>query len=327
MEKILIETKDNKLFDIENKIVEIVSAMINNRDLIIDLNFEGPCCRTIGLYSILDTLTSTLNYPKNKITIVTANDLEHHSDYKIAHSRINGFLKQVKFTIKNQHTVENKNFNDDMKHFGIFISRANWQRLWLTSKLFTEYKDQTILTFHYDKLSDYHKDNLEFDLLLNLVNDEQSLLKNIFNLLENSPITLDKHKTYPILVPQNLKLDKYYKNFFVEIVCETYFSGNTFFPTEKTFRPILMKTPFIIQGPKDYLNNLKKIGFKTFDRWWSELYQDFNKLPIDSEIVWSTKEIFKVVEQISKMKIIEIKSMYNDMLPTIEHNYELLVNG
>ena len=60
----------------------------------------------------------------------------------------------------------------------------------------------------------------------------------------------------------------------MDIVVETYVSGQSFFPTEKTLRPIIAQTPFIVMGPKGYLANLRRMGFMTFGQWWDESYDN-----------------------------------------------------
>jgi hypothetical protein len=121
--------------------------------------------------------------------------------------------------------------------------------------------------------------------------------------------------TYPILTPSNLDICRYYHHFFCEIVCETYFTGNSFYPTEKIWRPLMMKTPFIVQGPQFYLDNLKKLGFKTFDRWWDEGHQHD---PFD----YQPKAILEIMERISSMSTVDLQTMYEDMLPTLQHNHD-----
>jgi hypothetical protein len=112
----------------------------------------------------------------------------------------------------------------------------------------------------------------------------------------------------------------YYDQFFCEIVCETYFSGNTFFLTEKTLRPIGAITPFIIHGPVNFLQNLKELGYKTFDRWWSEEYDMYgHQLRI--------YKIQEVIRQISSWSIEKIQTINEEMQPILKHNRNILLNS
>jgi hypothetical protein len=70
----------------------------------------------------------------------------------------------------------------------------------------------------------------------------------------------------------NTSLLQHYHNFAVEIVCETYTLGNTFFPTEKTIRPIMAAKPMLVYAPRYYLARLRSIGFQTYHSIWDESY-------------------------------------------------------
>lgn len=72
----------------------------------------------------------------------------------------------------------------------------------------------------------------------------------------------------------NASLLKHYHRFDVEIVAETYTLGETFFPTEKTVRPLMAVKPVLVYGPKRFLSRLRDLGFKTFGDCWDESYDD-----------------------------------------------------
>lgn len=56
----------------------------------------------------------------------------------------------------------------------------------------------------------------------------------------------------------------------VESLCSDH--DETFFITEKTTKPIAMKHPFMILSNKDFLKNLRALGFKTFHEHIDESY-------------------------------------------------------
>jgi hypothetical protein len=76
-------------------------------------------------------------------------------------------------------------------------------------------------------------------------------------------------------VDTNLSLLKFYYQFQIELVAETMCAGITFFPTEKTFRPITGRRPFLIYGPIHFLNNLRGLGFRTYGECWDESYDQY----------------------------------------------------
>ena len=48
----------------------------------------------------------------------------------------------------------------------------------------------------------------------------------------------------------------------------------TIFISEKTWKPIMVGHPFIMVGNKNNLKFLKDLGYKTFDKWIDESYDD-----------------------------------------------------
>jgi predicted nucleotidyltransferase len=305
------------IWDIEYRVADILNEFNQTQQIDISLNQEGPCAETLGLYQLLDYLTSQFGIEKNKITIHTCNQLEQHSEYQIK-KYIPWYIPEINnFYNHNKHNFKPKTFDTAFKTFGLFIGRSNWVRLWLASEIFTEYRDDTVMTFHYNRDLEFHRPHCGVDELINQ-NVDLAVLDKIDRLLQNSPVTVDNiMQEYPMLIPSNLNIAKVYHNFFCEIVCETYFTGTSFLPSEKILRPIMLKTPFIVHGPQNYLKNLKRLGFKTFDQWWSEGYSEdpHNHQPV---------EILKIIEDLSKKPTTELAQMYQEMQPVLEHNLATL---
>ena len=88
-----------------------------------------------------------------------------------------------------------------------------------------------------------------------------------------------------------LNLLRYYDQFDVELVAETFVRGNTFFPTEKTVRAIIGKKPMVVYGPRNYLKHLRDLGFKTWGSIWDESYDHY-------EGIERWKLMQKVIDQI-----------------------------
>ena len=166
-------------------------------------------------------------------------------------------------------------------------------------------------TFHYNHNVDFHKNNLGLEKLIDTYGVDA--LPNAVHLIENSPLVKDEKISYPILIEHHNNIHSEYFNFLVEIVCETYYTGQTFFPTEKTWRPMILETPFIVQGPQWFLHRLRDLGFQTFSRWWGEGYSED---PADYQPV----EIVKVIDFLAKKDIAELNDMYKEMKPVLTHN-------
>lgn len=99
------------------------------------------------------------------------------------------------------------------------------------------------------------------------------------------------------------------------VVTETVFYEEKQHLTEKIFKPIVARRPFILLGAQHNLAYLREYGFKTFDRWIDESY--------DSEPD-PEKRTAMVVEELNKLCMKskeELKAMYWEMLPTLEYNH------
>ena len=85
------------------------------------------------------------------------------------------------------------------------------------------------------------------------------------------------------------------------------------FITEKTWKPILAHQPFIVIGQQKHLYALKKLGFKTFEKYIDESYDE--KIGIEKY-----KTIEKEIVRICNMKKDDLDLMYWDMMDTLKHN-------
>jgi hypothetical protein len=307
---IVIPNNDSTIIGRDEVIIKLTTAMIHQELKInISLNGEGPCVNSLGLYNLLDTLCDRFNYNKNQIYIETANLLEQHPEYVIIKTPQLMYLNRT----KKLEVDTSKHFDSNFKTFGHFIGHSNLPRLQLASFLHANYSEKTLQSYHCCVTEPYHREHIGLeDLLFNgATSEEFSWAKK---LIEDSPLVLDQIDSYPILMPDTLNITKVYPNFFIELASITYFSGTTFYIDEKIWRPMLMKTPFMVQGSADFIPNLKRLGFKTFDHWWDEGYsQD----PVNCQVLG----IIDNVKQLSTLTVDQLKDMYEEMLPTLEHNY------
>jgi hypothetical protein len=311
---IIMPNIDQHIWNLEFLTVDIVQEFQKNGKVVIDLNHEGPDANELGLYTILDYITKKFNIDKKLICIQTCNLLENHMDYQII-KRNPLYVPEVQEFISH-HNYTKKDFYQ-IKHFGLFIGRSNWQRFWISAEIFGQYRDKTLQTFLYDPINDFHKDHLGFDRLYTETR-AQCNLSFMSQLLSQSPVRIDFVDKFPIVTPAHFEISKHYHKFLIEIVCETYTAGQSFYPTEKIWRPIACQTPFMIQGPVNFLQNLHKLGFKTFHQWWDESYDEDGGL-------LGIRTILRNIERLSKMSAAELESMYDNMKPVLEHNYNVLI--
>lgn len=106
-----------------------------------------------------------------------------------------------------------------------------------------------------------------------------------------------------------------YANTFCAVVTESIFAQPVATVSEKPFNAIQNQRPFVIVGTPYTLELLHEMGFKTFDSFWDESY--------DQEANHETRllKILNLLDTIGNMSIQECKEMYEQMCDILEYNY------
>ncbi len=335
-----LETEDRYIYKKNSLWLSLIDAKFTDQDLEILFYPEGPCARSLGLYEILDQFCENTGYNKSRITIVTGNMIEYHPNYNIVKNsnywyEVHEIQKWLKI---NSSAIIIDNY--PTKHFGNFIGRARWPRLWLAAWLRKNHSHKVFQTFHSSLSCNYKtsatdlvKDWLGIE---DLIYFECDMIPDVIDFLNNAPYVVEeelnefskiknifyeffKTDTYPILHPASMNILKFYNDIFVDVVIETNVDGDNFFVTEKLWRCILAKRPFIVMAPRNYLFNLRKLGFKTFHDYWSENYDaQSNQTKI--------KMIQEVVNNIAQWPISRCQQELNNMKSILDHNYTTYTN-
>jgi hypothetical protein len=108
---------------------------------------------------------------------------------------------------------------------------------------------------------------------------------------------------------------------FVNLVTETIFYENKQHLTEKIFKPIVSKMPFLLLGGAGNLAYLRKYGFKTFGDFWDESYDDISN---SSERM---DAVLGVLEQLCNKSHAELIEMKLAMADVLEHNFNHFYKG
>jgi len=107
--------------------------------------------------------------------------------------------------------------------------------------------------------------------------------------LDGKKIT-DQYRRFVERPETNKTILDFYPRFRIEIVPETYTRGDSFFPTEKTARPIMAEKPILVYGPKNFLSRLRDLhGFKTYSDHWDESYDNLEG-PDRWRAMWQTMQ-------------------------------------
>lgn len=108
---------------------------------------------------------------------------------------------------------------------------------------------------------------------------------------------------------------------FLYISVETTFDYPHAYLTEKTFRCIMHKRPFIIVGAPNSLRRLQDLGFKTFDHWWNESYDK------ETDPTNRMDCILNIVQSIASQHVDQLQSMCYNMIDVLEYNYRHYVEN
>ena len=148
---------------------------------------------------------------------------------------------------------------------------------------------------------------------LNVTNDD---LNNFVNKL---PLVLDG-ETNTVKMCQDFDdaNRQYYQNSLVSIVTETNFNANEVTLTEKSFKPSKEKHPFIIVGAMGAVQAFRDMGFKTFNEFWDENYDN---IPDPKQRMNAIFNVLKYIGSWNNDQIIDFRRKVKHVL---DHNYEIL---
>jgi hypothetical protein len=151
----------------------------------------------------------------------------------------------------------------------------------------------------------------------------QKILQSGFDVKKELPLILDTTKFRENLTfHSSYRAQLYYfTNSYFSIVTETHYdTGKMNFLTEKTFKSILFKSPFLLVTTPGSLETLKQLGYKTFDGIIDESY--------DKELDNSKRMLLlgKEIERLCNLNDGELQEFKNKCLPIVDYNYDLLMN-
>lgn len=204
--------------------------------------------------------------------------------------------------------------------------RCHPHRMAAFTKLYP-YKDQGLLSFakagHTDsdlapKFNYFFTQKLHFAVRFPKIHKEwisQDLDSVIPLELSKDLDPYDHHSltTNPINDEHSLK---FYQSY-LHIVIET--SVQSVFFSEKTFKPIRYFQPFVLIGGAGSLKKLKELGYKTFEDYIDEEYD--NIIDNQERIEYAVKSAVDFMMQDNLPKIL------NDMYGILKHNHEILISN
>lgn len=192
--------------------------------------------------------------------------------------------------------------------------------------LISEYIQRNLLEFGHIS---FMSDSDDYGNWISELNDPNTLLPS--NKLKEIGNNLNKIKK-PLIVdsfnvqgwasadcgPTPLKLNQ---SALWHIVSETIFYQEKLHLTEKIFKPICSRRPFILVGAKGNLEYLKSYGFRTFSQWIDESYDK------ESDNEKRLQMIVDQIERLCKLSSTELCQMHKDMQDVLTYNFNYFYYG
>jgi hypothetical protein len=326
------------LFFTKELLIEVIPKHIRNDirtgkiTLAIANNLEG-------FTSIVDTIylvAIELNLPEeniilftgNKSILSTVNEVAtryNRKDIKCIWVRYSEYVVRIqsilaKFPEKYVSTVFSKKF-------------LNFNRRWRPHRptFVGLLLSRRLIDSGYISLSEFEGFNWDniWDEILRLNNDSE--IKNILQLNEEAiksipNLHIDKKVLDDTCISIESNVSKYYSETYFSIVSETYFYEspeleNGIFLSEKTFKPMVYKHPFIIIGPPYLIKTLQELGYRTFSPFINESY--------DNETNHSKRllMILDEVERLCKLEGDKLIEFIEGCEAICEHNRNHLFTG
>jgi hypothetical protein len=214
-----------------------------------DTGAEGISLEHSGILNFIDQWIKNSGHPAERVVINSPNVYEK-TQYQNINCADNHFLQ-----LSGHYYTEVPPIDFDATKFGFFTGRHTTQRDLMAADIVSYYRSQCIMSI------------MKSAYLVSPWSESVQSISSIDN--------MSVRDQYQSEVDTNLSLLQFYNQFQIEIVAETMCAGITFFPTEKTFRPITGRRPFLVFGPIYFLNNLRVLGFKTYSECWDESYDQY----------------------------------------------------
>ena len=218
-----------------------------------------------------------------------------------------------------------------------YLCAEHWYRLYKDIRVVTEYQPIQHKFVCANRLIDELRSyRIKFLNMLDVSQGQYSLLEQdpnthrtpneIYPNNQVEPRSFDEHDNSSAWINlQNINNDtqqfdpSVWKSSFLHVVPETVVDRVHL--TEKIFKPIVLKQPFVLLNGAGALEYLRSYGFKTFSDFWSEEYDTIDNL--DQRL----QSAADVVNYVGSCSLKELEQMRDKMKPILEHNYNWFYNG
>jgi len=279
-----------------------------------------------------------------------------HSEYKddVLNFRkdyihLNYYALELSYKIKKGYeTILNTLSNEKKKHFICLNSQIKPHRYHLVSNIF----NNDLINYGYISCQNYESHVNNFSQIEGIYQMREVLRQDGANISEflqfysTLPYTVDSinqnnytnalhsswnhdSKLYDLNINKacditSNQIDAYYKAAVIDVITETALIDHDIkFLTEKTFKAIMYKMPFIISGDKGNNKELLRHGFKLYDMLFDYTFDDYDSYVDRNNAI--TKQLKKYCDMPLKDFVNRVQQ--DDVQKVIEHNFTMLKNN
>jgi len=157
-----------------------------------------------------------------------------------------------------------------------------------------------------------HKGLISINKISEIPFDVSEEVRTFFD--NKTPMTIDTMPELKYNLAVNITVEDY-KRTFISVVTETLVDDGTLFFSEKIWKPIIVGHPFMVYGNQYSLKYLKSIGFKTFDKWIDESYDN------EADRDLRSKMIVNELDKFNNMSLDKLKQIREEMFEICQHNF------
>lgn len=258
------------------------------------LSEDGANLKQSGAVDIIENVIKTFNLNKETCAVICREDITISNATVKNNESIAHWINLLHPTIKNI-TIPAGPFN---KKFAVWFNRGTFYRLALARHLYENYKNDSIISYQETGILVDRKMEEYFSNDINWANTHTPIIYD--QLFPN------RTYTHEMIVGERHP----YADYFIEIIAETDILSTNWI-TEKTVKNLYIGKPFIVMGGAGTIAKLQLLGFKTFNPWIDESYDN---------IVNIADRLTAIKNEIDRLAMLNLNSIAKEIMPILEYN-------
>lgn len=270
-----------------------------------------PPSQIIYVTGNLSVETQYTDYIKQKNILDKIFVVPHIQFENFIYEKSTEILKDLP-TVDQHLAYKQQNFNS-IKLYNAFQKRTRPHRIWLHKELYSNNLIQhgIVSMNKFDLRNSYYEGKvLDTETFQLLIKDLPLFPDQTLSNAQKQEFVSDSADTFAQKLNYQSSLDSW-----LSVVSEASFAEDTCFISEKTFKPIATRQPFILYGNKHSLKYLKDLGYKTFDGFIDESYDNLN--------TWQRLDhIIKILKDFKSKK--NMMEWFESQREILDYNFENL---